>query len=87
MNVSNDHLPMSIIVYTVVPARNIPIAPPEPFECVPTSSGPNPSFSVPNSWTIALSFTNIREDGIVYVSDPNFTKFICVSLILSSGIP
>ncbi len=37
INVSDDHRPINMIVYTGVPTRNMPIAPPERFEWVPTS--------------------------------------------------
>jgi hypothetical protein len=83
MNTSDDHLPISIIVYTGVPARNIPIAPPERFKCVPTSSGPNPNFSVPRDQTAARIFTSISDEGIVYDNEPSWMKFIGVPLNLS----
>ncbi len=83
MNASDVHLPISIIVYTGVPARNIPIAPPERFECVPTSSGPNPNFSGSRDRTAARIFTSISDEGIVYNNEPSWMRFIGVSQNLS----
>jgi hypothetical protein len=39
MKASADQHHISIVVYTGVPVRNIPMAPPEWFECIPTFSG------------------------------------------------
>jgi hypothetical protein len=61
---SEDHLPINIMVYTGVPARNTPIAPPERFEWVPTSSGRNPKTSCPKLATALQIFTRIINDGI-----------------------
>jgi hypothetical protein len=55
-----------MIVHTGVPARNIPIAPPDLFEWVPTSSGENPNFSTPSLETALRILVRINEEGIVY---------------------
>ncbi len=65
MKASDDQRPINIIVYIGVPARNIPMAPPERFEWVPTSSGLNPNFSWPREATAALIFERNIVPGMV----------------------
>ena len=55
-NASEDHRPMSMIIYTGVSSMNIAIAAADLFEWVPISSGSNPSLSFPMLPAFARKF-------------------------------
>ena len=65
MNASDNKRPINIIAYTGVPARNIPMAPPDLLECVPTSAEVNPNFSKTRRSTMTRMRWRTRDDGIV----------------------
>jgi hypothetical protein len=85
MKASDDHLPINMIIYTGVPARNIPIAPPDPFEWVPISSAENPRVAFPSLDTACHKCKRIMDDGIRKPFPSNST-LSCVSLSFSGGI-
>ena len=61
INPSERHRPMAMRVRSGTPAVYIIMAPPERRECVPTSSGENPSLDVPTRLHSALMTDMIFE--------------------------
>ena len=75
---SEDQRPMSMIVYTVVPERYMPIAPPDLFEWVPSSSAVKPKLSFPSAFTAARIFPKMTVEEMVDSLPSNTTVFICL---------
>ena len=73
---SEDQRPMSMIVYTGVPERYMPIAPPDLFEWVPTSFSVKPKLSFPSAFTAARIFPQIVVEEMVDSLPFNTTVFI-----------
>ncbi len=83
---SEDHLPKRIIVYTGVPAKYMPMAPPDLLEWVPTSVSVKPSLSFPKIRTAVRMRSSTIEEGIVNILFLETTELIFISGIFDGEI-